>query len=100
MTWGGVGQGPLLGNRVGMAQSGLLRDLDTLEVRWFLLLGFSLSGQAVANTQAAPGTLGLIHPGQHPLHSVATGDGIQLPKYNSSHQGGSLCCLHGSVTGM
>lgn len=36
MTWGGVGQGPFLGGRVDMALSGMLQDLDTLEVMWFV----------------------------------------------------------------
>lgn len=37
------------------------------------LLGFSsLSGQAVANNQETPETLGLTHPGQHLPHGIAT----------------------------
>lgn len=97
---GGVGQGLFLDNRVDMAPPGTLRDFDTLKVIWFMLLSFSLSGQAMADSQTTPGSLGGIPPGQHLLHGVAAEDGIQLPKYSSSHQGGCLCCLCGSVTGI
>lgn len=99
MAEGGVGQGPFVSDRVDMAPFGMLQDLDTLEVMQLMLPGFSLSGQAVASSQATPGTLGVIHPGQHRLHGAATEEGIQLHKYNSSHRGGCLRCLHGSVTG-
>lgn len=79
---------------------GVLQDLDTLKVIRFMLLTFSLPGKAVASSQTAPGSLGLIHPAQHLFHGVAAEDGVQVPKYNSSHQGWYLCCLHGSVTGI
>lgn len=36
MTWGGVGQGAFLDDRVDMAPSGMLRDSDTLQVMRFV----------------------------------------------------------------
>lgn len=98
MAEGGVGQGPFVSDRVDMAPSGMLQDLDTLEVIQLMLPGFSLSGQAVASSQATPGTLGVIHPEQHRLHGSYRGRD-SATQYNSSHRGGCLCCLHGSVTG-